>query len=85
MVCSQLVSEKMTLVRVSVLFPSLTCSQDKTQFLSRCNEQLFIFSFANNGSHTEGYFKNYLGLLYFMPVYMKQTVRICVMRVYMCG
>lgn len=45
----------------------------------------FILSFANNGSHTEGYLKNYLGLLYFMPVYRKQTVRICVMRVYMCG
>lgn len=44
---------------------SLTCSQDKTRPLSRHNEQLFILSFANDdGSHTEGYFKNYLGLLY---------------------
>lgn len=69
---------------IHVLF-SLTCSQDKTQFLSRHNEQLFILSFANNGSHTEGYFKNYLGLLYFMPVYMKQMAWIGVMHVYMCG
>lgn len=85
MVHLQFLKEKIIFAGAFTSFFSLTCSQDKTQFLSRHNEQLFILSFANNGSHTEGYFKNYLGLLYFMPVYMKQTAWICVMRVYMCG